>query len=151
MHTGYVDITECMEILTKTSSRDQVTSTLTRTSDRVNCAQNWYTSSYFQPRQRTSMREETLALIPRFWSTTPVSSTITFSKKGTPCLSLPKEPSLFFPAYAQLLQDSWHSPHCPTLHNLAPSNSKFGCVENVCFLGSVAIFCGDHQSEQRRR
>ena len=45
MHTGHVENTAQMEILTKTSSSNHLTSTLTRTADRVNCAQRWYTSS----------------------------------------------------------------------------------------------------------
>ena len=40
LHTGYVDNTAQIEILTETSSRDQVTSTFTRTADRVNCSQS---------------------------------------------------------------------------------------------------------------
>ena len=44
-HTRCVDKTGQMEILTKTSLRDHVTSKLTRTADRMNCTQSWYTSS----------------------------------------------------------------------------------------------------------
>ena len=45
MHTGYIDNTGQLYILTKTASCDHVTSTLTRTAERVNCAHSWYTSS----------------------------------------------------------------------------------------------------------
>ena len=45
MHTWYVDNTEEVEILSKVLSRFHVTSTLTRTADKMNCAHSWYTSS----------------------------------------------------------------------------------------------------------
>ena len=45
MNTRYVNVNEQVEILTKTSSRDDITSTLTRTANRANIAHGWYTSS----------------------------------------------------------------------------------------------------------
>ena len=82
MHTGYLDSSGQMDILSKTTSRDHVTSTLFQTADRVNCAQNWYTRSYFPLSRRTPIREETLALISRLGSPAPVLSTLTSSKNG---------------------------------------------------------------------
>ena len=41
IHTGHVEDTEQRWILTKTSSRDHVTSTFTRTAERVNSAHSW--------------------------------------------------------------------------------------------------------------
>ena len=69
------------EILTKTSSRDHSTSMLTRTADGVNCEQCWYTSSYLPPTRSTSMREETLVIIPRLGFTAPHLSTTKSSEK----------------------------------------------------------------------
>ena len=44
-HTGDGDNTEQMKLLTENPSREHVIFTLTRTTDTVNCAQSWYTSS----------------------------------------------------------------------------------------------------------
>ena len=71
-------------------------------------------------------------------------------KNCTPCLSWPKEPSLFSPAVATHLHDWWHSHHNPTLPSLASPTSHVGCVGNACCPGSVAKFRGDHKSVQRR-
>ena len=120
-----------METLTKTSSLDHVTSTLFRTADRKNCAQSRYTSSQHPPRRRTSMREETLAIIPRLGATAPMSSTMTSSEKGY-ALSLTSKGALFI--LSLLLQDSWHSPHSPTIPSLASPTSNVGCVEKLAAL-----------------
>ena len=71
-------------------------------------------------------------------------------EKGTPCLSRPKEPLIFSPAVAPLLQDSWHSLHNPTFLSLASPTSDVGCVENACCFGRVSKFRGDHESVRRR-
>ena len=69
---------------------------------------------------------------------------------STPCLSRPKEPSLFSPVVALLLQDSWRFPQNPTLPSLASPTSNIGRVEKACSFGSVAKLYGDHESVQRR-
>ena len=94
MHTGYVDNTLQTEILTKTSSRELVTSTLIRTADRVNCTQCWYASSKLPPRRRTSLREEVLDMIRRLMSAAPVLLTMTSSEKACP-LSVTTKGALF--------------------------------------------------------
>ena len=96
------------------------------------------------------MREETLAIIPRFWSTAPVSPTMTSSEKGYYLSLTTKGALLFSPAVAPLLQDSGQSLHNRTLPSLASPTSDIGCVENACCPGNVAIFRGDHESVQRR-
>ena len=106
MHSGYVDNTAQMEILTKTSSRDHVTSTLTRKADRVKCDRSWCTGKKLPPRRSGSMREETLAIIPRLGYTAPASSTMMSSQKGYSLSLRTKEPSIFYPAVVLLLQDS---------------------------------------------
>ena len=67
---------------------------------------------------------------------------------GTPCLSRPKEPSLFSPAGALLLLDSWRSPHSPALHSLASPTSDVDRSESVCCPGNAAKSRGDHESAQ---
>ena len=132
-----------MERLTKTSSSDQVTSTLTKTADRVNYAQSWFTSLYLPPRRRTSMREETLANIPRLVSTAPVSSTMTTSGKGY-SLSLTTKGALIF-----LSRCCSTSTRLMAFPSLASPTSDVGRMENTCCHGGVAKIRGDHDSVQR--
>ena len=53
-------------------------------------------------------------------------------KRGTPCTSRPKVPSLSSLVVAPLLLNSWHFPHNPTLPSLASPTSDVGQGENVC-------------------
>ena len=69
---------------------------------------------------------------------------------GIPCLSRPKKPSLFSPAGAVLLLDSWRFPHSPALPSLASPTSDVDRAESVCCPGSAAKSRGDHESAQTR-
>ena len=136
MHTGYVESTRRIYILTKTSSRDHGAFTLTRTADKKT------------PRRRTSRREETFSMTPRFGSTTTTTTTTTmpFSQVGYSLFLTTKGDFITFPDFALLKLDSWYSPHNPAILSLASPTSDVGRGEKVCCPGSTAKLSGDQES-----